>query len=164
MTANPIPSPVAAGGIVYLMGGFRECVLQDVSLEARGDATRSRAVLWEYNRDTPYLPSPLLYEGALYFLKSNENILTCLNVQIGAPYYARKRLDGIMGVCASPVAARGRVYIVGRNGTTLVLSHGPKYEVLAANVLDDNFDASPVIAGNELYLRGHRVLYCIAGE
>ena len=65
---------------------------------------------------------------------------------------------------ASPVAARGRVYIVGRNGTTLVLRHGPKYVVLATNVLNENFDASPVIVGNELYLRGHRSLYCISTE
>ena len=165
MTANPIPSPVAGGGIVYLMGGYRESILQAISLRAaRGDAVRSRAILWEYHQDTPYVPSPLLYEGALYFLKSNQNILTCLDSRTGTPFYTRQRLDGIEGVYASPVAARGRVYIVGRNGTTLVLRHGPKYEVMAANALNDNFDASPVIVGNELYLRGHRRIYCVATE
>ena len=165
MTANPIPSPVAANGVVYVMGGFRESVLLAVSLEkARGDAAQSKAVLWEYNQDTPYVPSPLLYEGALYFLKSNHNILTCLNARTGSPFYARQRLEGIASVYASPTAAQGRVYIAGRNGRTLVLKHGTKCEVLATNVLDDNFDASPAIVGNELYLRGHRSLYCIAGE
>jgi len=165
MTANPIPSPVAGGGIVYLMGGYRESILQAISLRAvRGDAARSRAILWEHNQDTPYVPSPLLYGGALYFLRSNQNILTCLDARTGAPFYTRQRLDGIEGVYASPVAARGRVYIVGRNGTTLVLRHGPKYEVLAANALSDRFDASPAIVAKELYLRGHRSLYCVAAE
>jgi len=43
MTANPIPSPVAANGVVYVMGGFRESVLLAVSLEkARGDAAQSK--------------------------------------------------------------------------------------------------------------------------
>lgn len=63
-----------------------------------------------------------------------------------------------------PSLARGRVYIVGRNGTTLILRHGTKYDILAANVLNENFDASPVIVGNELYLRGHRSIYCISTE
>jgi outer membrane protein assembly factor BamB len=165
MTANPIPTPVAGGGVVYVMGGFRESVLQAVSLDAaRGDAARSRAVLWEYDQDTPYVPSPLLYGGALYFLKSNQNILTVLDARTGAPLYRRQRLEGITGVYASPVAASGRVYVAGRNGTTLVLKHGPRYEVLAANVLDDRFDASPAIAGHELYLRGHRSLYCLSAN
>ena len=138
---------------------------QAISLRAaRGDAVRSRAILWDYHQNTSYVPSPLLYGGALYFLKSSQNILTCLDSRTGTPFYTRQRLDGIEGVYASPVAARGRVYIVGRNGTTLVLRHGPKYEVLAANALSDRFDASPVIVGNELYLRGHRSINCVASE
>ena len=59
---------------------------------------------------------------------------------------------------ASPVGAAGRVYITGRDGTTLVLRHGPTYEVLAKNTLDDGFDASPALVDNEIYLRGYRYL------
>lgn len=40
--------------------------------------------------------------------------------------------------------------------------HGPKFSVLATNRLNDEFDASPVIVGDEIYLRGHKNLYCIA--
>jgi hypothetical protein len=67
-------------------------------------------------------------------------------------------------VFASPVGAAGRVYVVGRDGNTVVLRHGPKLEVLAQNRLDDGFDASPAIAGNEMFLRGFRHLYAIAEE
>ena len=68
LTRNAIPSPVAAEGIVYLMSGFRGNVLQAVSLaSATGDISGSDAVVWEFNRDTPYVPSPLLYEDTLYF-------------------------------------------------------------------------------------------------
>ena len=45
---------------------------------------------------------------------------------------------------------------------TLVIKHGAKYEVLSSNKLDDNFNASPAIVGNELFLRGGTHLYCIA--
>jgi outer membrane protein assembly factor BamB len=165
MTANPIPTPVSANGIVYLMGGYRESVLQAISLDrAHGRASSSGAIVWEHAWDTPYVPSPLLYGGKLYFLKSNMNILTCLNAATGESYYSRQRLQNIQGVYASPVAAKDRVYVVGRNGVCAVIRHGPRFEVLATNRLDDSFSASPVIVGKDMYLRGHKYLYCITSK
>ena len=49
----------------------------------------------------------------------------------------------------------------GRDGTTIVIKHGPTYEVLAKNTLDDGFDASPALVDNEIYLRGYTYLYAI---
>ncbi len=46
-------------------------------------------------------------------------------------------------------------------GTTIVIKHGSTYEVLARNTLDDGFDASPALAGNDIYLRGYKYLYAI---
>jgi hypothetical protein len=43
-----------------------------------------------------------------------------------------------------------------------VLKQSEKLEVLATNKLDEQFEASPVVAGNELFLRGHEHLYCLA--
>ena len=43
-----------------------------------------------------------------------------------------------------------------------MLSALPKVETLAVNTLADQFDASPAVAGDELYLRGHANLYCVA--
>lgn len=65
-------------------------------------------------------------------------------------------------IFASPVGAAGRVYIPSRDGTTVVLKHGPAMEMLAENKLSDGFDASPALVDSEIYLRGHRYLYCIS--
>ena len=163
LTANSIPSPVAANGYVYLMSGFRGSEFRGIHLaEATGDITDSKAIAWEYNRDTPYVPSPLLYKGVIYFLKSNSGILTAFNVETGAAYYGPQRLQGVSGVYASIVGAGDRVYIAGRGGTVNVIQHGPEFKVLAVNKLNDNFNASPAIVGSELYLRGGQHLYCIA--
>jgi len=45
-----------------------------------------------------------------------------------------------------------------------VLRHGPKFEVLATNHLDDGFDASATLVENEIYLRGYRYLYSIGAH
>jgi outer membrane protein assembly factor BamB len=165
LTMNAIPSPVAGDGMVFVTSGFRGSRLRAVRIaEARGDITGSSAVVWTLDRDTPYVPSPLLYDGVLYILKSNNGILSVFDAKTGKPHYQLQRLDGVAEVFASPVGAAGRVYIAGRDGTTLVLRHGPTYEVLATNTLDDGFDASPALVDREIYLRGKRRLYCIAAN
>jgi outer membrane protein assembly factor BamB len=154
--------PVATENMVYITSGFRGNALQAIRLsDANGDISNSDAIAWEYNRDTPYVPSPLLYQGKLYFLKRNDGILTCLDAATGKVIYNRQRLDGIRGVYASPVAAGNRIYITSLNGTTLVIDDGPEFRVLSQNILDDSFAASPAVVDNELYLRGSNALYCI---
>jgi len=165
LTMNPIPSPVFADGVVYLMSGYRGNALRAIRLaDAKGDVTGTSAVLWEHNRDTPYVPSPLLYENNLYFLKSNSAILTTLDARTGQPLYGPLRLEGLSEVYASPVGAAGRVYLLGRDGNALVIENSPEFKILARNALDDGFDASPAIVGEEMYLRGYRSLYKIAAN
>jgi outer membrane protein assembly factor BamB len=73
------------------------------------------------------------------------------------------RLEGIRDfIFASPVAAAGRIYITGRDGTTVVLKQDADNAVLAVNRLDDVFSASPALVDREFYLRGERSLYCLA--
>jgi outer membrane protein assembly factor BamB len=166
LTMNPIPSPVVTPeGIVIAMSGFQGNDLKAIRLDqAFGDITGTDAIVWELDKNTPYVPSPLLYDGVLYFLKTNSGILSVFDAATGAPHYQLQRLEGVPNVFASPVGAQGRVYFPGRDGTTLVIRHGGAYEVLAANVLDDGFDASPALVDNEIYLRGYQYLYSIAGE
>lgn len=163
MTANVIPSPVSDDGLVYVTSGFRGNALKAIRpAGAEGDLTGTPAEVWSHDRDTPYVPSPLLYDGVLYFLKHNQGILSALDAASGKVFYGPERLEGVDGAYASPVAAAERVYVVGRDGTTAVLAAGPELEVLATNELDDRFDASPAIVGDTLYLRGRRYLYALA--
>jgi outer membrane protein assembly factor BamB len=162
LTMNPIPSPVAADGIVFATSGFAGNDLKAVRLaDARGDITGSSAIVWSMNRDTPYVPSPLLYDGILYLLKTNSGLLSAFDARTGSPHYRLQRLAGLSEVFSSPVGAAGRVYVTDRDGTTVVIRHGPKFEVLATNHLDDGFDASAALVDNEIYLRGYRYLYSI---
>lgn len=161
MTRNVIPSPVAAAGLVYVASGFRGSALQAIRLgAARGDIDGTEAIVWAMDRDTPYTPSPVLYRGTLYFLKVNSNILSAVDAASGTVHY-QERLEGLGDVFSSPVAAAGRVYVTDRRGRTAVLADGPSLKILAVNALDDEFDASAAIVGDEIYLRG-RNLYRIS--
>ena len=162
LTPLTIPSPVAEDGMVIATSGFNGSSLKAIRLaDARGDITGTSAIAWTLDRDTPYAPSPLLFDGVLYILKSNNGILSVFDAKTGTPHYRAQRLMDVPNMFSSPVGADGRVYFAGADGTTLVIRHGPKFEILASNVLDDGFMASPALVDNEIYLRGSKYLYCI---
>lgn len=162
LTPNAIPSPVAADGMVYIMSGFRGNALLAIRLGHTGDLTGTEAIAWSHHKSTPYVPSPLLYGDKLYFFAGNNGVLSCFDVKTGHALLDADRIEALPGIYASPVGASGRVYLVGRNGATVVIKHSGKLEVLATNRLEEKFDASPALAGKELFLRGHQYLYCIA--
>jgi len=119
--------------------------------------------VWKLNRLTPYVSSPLLYDDTLYVLRHNQNVLSRLDPTTGKPRGEPLRLDGINDfIFSSPVGAAGRIYVTGRDGTTVILRHDRENATLAVHHLDDSFSASAAVAGRELYLRGERFLYCIA--
>ena len=165
LSSNIVASPVAGDGMVYAGSSYEKRALLAIRLNgAQGDITGSGQVAWTRSRGTPYVPSPLLYQGSLYFLSHYQGILSRVNAKTGEDQPGPIRLQGIRNVYASPVGAAGRVYVTDRQGTTLVLSHTATPRVLAVNRLDDGFNASAALVDQELYLRGERNLYCITEE
>jgi outer membrane protein assembly factor BamB len=162
MTLNAIPSPVCDRQTAYLMSGYGGSAARAIALDASGDVTDTEKVLWKLGRGTPYVPSPLLANGRLWFTQANQGLLTTLDIATGRPILDRVRLNGLTSLYASPVAAAGRVYLLGRDGTMLVLRQSDQLEVLATNHLDDEFDASPAAVGKELFLRGEKFVYCLS--
>jgi outer membrane protein assembly factor BamB len=161
-TANVIPTPVIGFDMVICMSGYRGNAVQAIKLNAKGDVSGTDAIVWEVDDGTPYVPSPLLYGDKLYFGSSNRAIISCYNAKTGKPHFVEQDLDEMSGLYASPVGAADRVYIAGRGGMTTVIKNSDKFEPLATNKLDDNFDASPVIIGDNIYLKGKANIYCIA--
>jgi outer membrane protein assembly factor BamB len=161
LTGNVIPCPVVDGDHVICMSGYQGYSAIALPLAETGDITGSEKIRWKKERGTPYIPSPLLYEGLLFYNKSNQPILTCLDSKTGEVLFGPERVSPLSNIYASPVGAGGRVYLTGRNGKTMVLERSPKFKVLATNQLNERFDASPALAGRQLFLRGAKYLYCI---
>ncbi len=160
-TVNAIPSPVRIDDAVICMSGYRGSAAIAIPLETRGDVTgQSGRVIWSHGKDTPYVPSPLLYGDLLVFTKTLQPIASCLNARTGEVMREAVRLPRLKGLYASPTAAAGRIYFVGREGGVVVCRADASLEVLAEFSLPDGFDASPAIVGRQLFLRGRKTLYC----
>ncbi len=165
MTVNTIPTPLHHNGLVYLTSGYRGNLMQAINLaKAKGPINDTKAIAWTFDRHTPYVPSPVLYEDRICFIKHFKNIFTCLDAASGEVLYTEQRLEGITNVYASPVAAAGRFYIFAKDGRAIVLDAGREYKVLATNALDDPVNASPAIAGDEIFVRSDKYLYAISAQ
>ncbi|MSU25592.1 MAG: hypothetical protein EXS32_17440 [Opitutus sp.] len=163
LTGNVIPAPVTGHGLVYVTSGFQGFSMQAIKLTSRGDISASDNIVWNARKSTPYVASPVLSGDRIFMTKSTNEFLSCVNALTGEFHYQDQPLPGLRGgIYASPVAANGYLYVVGREGMVLVLKDAVTFEVVATNQLSDRIDASPVAVDKELFLRGHEFLYCIA--
>jgi outer membrane protein assembly factor BamB len=158
-----VASPVSDGEYVYLMNGYMGSAIQAIDLKsAKGNIDNSKAVTWISDKDAPYVPSPLLMGGKIYYLKGTNSGLTCTDAVTGKVYYKNKKAEGMGSAYASPVWANGNIYVMDRKGNCAVIIEETEFKVKAVNKLNDKFDASPAVAGNDLILRGFESLYCIS--
>ncbi|MEM7009886.1 MAG: PQQ-binding-like beta-propeller repeat protein [Verrucomicrobiota bacterium] len=166
LSDNVVASPIYSDGIVYALSSytFRAGFAIDLNGGASGDLTNTERILWRRKDRTPYIPSPVLYEGHLYYLGHYQGILTRAVAKTGEEPSGPFRLPGLREVYASPVAAADRLYFVDRSGITLVISNANEPEPLSINQLDDSFSATPALVDNELILRGEEFLYSISAK
>jgi outer membrane protein assembly factor BamB len=154
--------PVVGNGMVYVMSGYQGHSIQAIKLTSKGDVANTDNIVWHVRKSASYVPSPVLSGDRFYMCKGNDAYLSCLNALTGEFHYQDQTLEGVRGVYASPIVANGYLYVVGRDGTTMVLKDATQFEVVATNKLNDRVDASPVMLEKELFIRGHEHLYCIA--
>ncbi len=163
MSSNIVATPVYRDGVVYVGSSYEKRVLMAISIHgASGDITDSSRVLWTRTRGTPYVPSMLLYEDALYFLAHYQNVLTRVNGPSGKESPGAIRLGALRDIYSSPVGANGYVYITDLYGTTEVITHSEIPRTVAVNRLNERVAACLAIAGDQIFIRGESTLYCIS--
>jgi outer membrane protein assembly factor BamB len=104
----------------------------------------------------------VLHENKFYAL-TDTGMLSCFDATTGKPFYHQQRLPKPDSFKASPVGADGKLYSASESGEVFVVRMGEKFEVLATNMLDDQFFvASPLVVAGELFLRSQNQLFCIS--
>ena len=165
LPGNIVASPVGADGMVFAAGSYEKQTLLAIRLAgAKGDLAGTEQIAWQKNRSTPYVPSPLLYDGWLYYLRHYQGVLSRVNAKTGDEPRGPFRLGSVFNIYSSPVAAAGRIYVTDRNGKTLVMSNDAEPKAIMLNKLDDRFSASAALVGDAIFLRGEKFLYCIGGK
>jgi outer membrane protein assembly factor BamB len=160
---DAIPSPMRLDDLAIFLSGLQGDPVYAVPLGSSGDLSNTDRLAWRHGKGGPQISSAVLLGNRLFFIKGRTGVLTCLDARTGAVIIDQQRLAALNDIYASAVAAAGRVYFTGRNGTTVVLDAATdEVRILAENHLTETSSASPAIVGREIFLRGEKNLYCIA--
>jgi outer membrane protein assembly factor BamB len=150
-----VTGPVAALGMIYATQGMRQPLL---AVRPGGDGRRPPGdVVWQVSQGTPDSSTPVVC-GGLLMLVTNDGIARCLDAMTGRPQW-KQRLRG--NYRASPLAADGRIYFLNTQGLATVVAASRTYSLLAANQLDDETLASPIVSDGHIFIRGRKSLYCL---
>ena len=171
MSTFAVPSPLASGGLLYVMSGYTASALRpayairagatgDISLKP--DQTSNEYILWADRTLGTFHPSPLVYRGCYYILH-DRGFLTCNDPGTGKPIYPRQRISNDTATfTASPWAYNGKVFALSEDGDTFVFQSGPEFKVLGKNSLNEMALATPAVAGGSLVIRTVSKLYRIS--
>jgi outer membrane protein assembly factor BamB len=124
----------------------------------RGDITESH-VLWQVNRQLPYVSSPVAVSGRVFTMKYG-GLASCYDTKSGAVIFQGQRVDAPGDYYSSAVAAGGRIYVVSQKGTLVVLdASGDQVNVLSRNEMGEQVFSSPAVLDGVVYLRTEKHLY-----
>jgi hypothetical protein len=166
LTMNAIPSPVFGDGMVFATAGFQGNNLKAIRLEgARGDITGTPSIVWKSIAIHRMYPSPILYDGILYILRSNNGILSAFDANNGERALHGATTPRGSSECFCVTSRRCRTDLFswprGRHRRHFATARHLKYWPRTS--WDDGFDASPALVDRESFLKGNKVYcYCIA--
>ena len=156
---NPIPTPFAAHGMIYVANGHGgDAPVWAIRPEATGDITplkgerSSQYVVWSDHRNGAYIQTPLAYRDFLYS-GTNNGVLKCYDAKTGKMHYQERLALGTVGVSASPVAGDGKIYCADEEGNVFVIAAGAEYRKMRTNSLGEPVMATPAISEGVLYFR-----------
>ena len=128
-----------------------------IKMGGQGDQTDT-AIKWRYTKPVPQVPSTLLYKGVLYMI-NDSGILLSFDPATGEVLKQGRLHGAIDKYFSSPVAADGKVFLIGQGGEVSVLKAAGDWEILKVNSLDDEVFATPAIADGRIYVRTRSALY-----
>ncbi len=157
-----VPSPVVAPGFLFACGPKRETLVA-IPAGLRG-VTTTNVVAWRTDQYVPDVCTPLVYQGRLFVLDGDRQMLTCYR-----PATGDKVWQGKLGVreifSASPTGADGKIYCMSEEATIVVLSAGESFEILSTVALEEGPAMSSIVAaGGRLFVRTAKNLYCIGNK
>lgn len=147
-----IPTPVVAAGLIFCASGRAGPTLA-IRPGGRGDITDTH-IAWSTSRGSPFIPSPVAYDGYLYTINDMSGIITCFDAATGTVMWQQRLGRAIReGISASPVVVDNKVFVTSDDGVTFVLKTGPEFELLHTNDIGAQTLASPALVDGIWYIR-----------
>ena len=154
-----VPVPAIGNGVVFMSSSPGSPIIA-IKTDGKGDVTDSH-VVWSQSQNSPMTASFLYISPHLYTAHDN-GTFAAHDAATGEIIW-RSRLEGRPD--ASPIYADGKIYVTTHIGTTTVfrLNNDPANpaEVISVNETGETIQAGLAIAGNQIFIRTDKELWCI---
>lgn len=142
-TTECVTSTVTDGNLIFTSGGYPKNHISAVRADGSGE------VVWESNSRV-YVPSMLVREGHLYAVL-DAGVAACFESATGKELW-KGRIAGTFS--SSPVLVDDKIFVVNEAGHAYIFKASPEgFSLIGENQLGDECFATPVFAGNRIYLR-----------
>ncbi len=149
------PSAAYSDGVVFVAAENASATAIDIR-----DHGSEPKILWQWADALPDAASPLA-EGEYLIVPTAFGVVTCLAAKTGKVVWEQEFDEGFY---SSPVLVKDRVYLIDLSGKLHIFKLDRRFQLLGAPEIGEQAYATPAIAGDRIYLRGVRHLFCIAKQ
>jgi outer membrane protein assembly factor BamB len=159
---NPLvyTSPIYSEGIVLALGGYSGSALA-VKAGGAGDVTETHR-LW-HKPKTPQRIGSAVIHGDHYYILNDKGVAQCFELKTGKEIW-EERLRGKAKTSqnwSSLVLSEGKLFAVNQGGDAFVFRASPEFELLTTNALGEKVIGSMAVSDGDIFIRGHKNLWCI---
>lgn len=160
----PVPVPIVWKDLLYFNSAHgRHAPMMALYNHVEGeipypetDSTHSEHFAWFYDRGGAYMTSVVVYEGLLYRLRWNGNLVV-YDALSGEVMY--NEVVAPLSFIAAPVISDGRIYMVSEEGEVYVARTGKEYELLKVLPLGEISLVTPaLVPGMMIYRTASRLI------
>ena len=151
LSGDVAPSPAYAGGTI---------IVANESAKLSAISLASGTVAWSDEDYLPDVASPLATEDFVVTVNGS-GMVNCYDIGTGRRLWIHEFDESFY---PSPILAAGRIYAMDNGGTMHVFRASRKFVPVRDAKLGEESLATPAFAGDTMFIRGKRNLYCIGAK
>ena len=164
ISGNISPSVVSEGDVLFTTGGYPKKGAISIKGGGTGDVTDQ--ILWT-SKSFSYVPSPIVKDGLVYWVNDEADAYV-MDLKSGETV-TKNKVEGIaksrkFSFYASALRVGDKLVVTSRRDGVFVFDARKEFMQVGQNHLgdDSDFNATPALAKDALYLRSNKAIYCIA--
>ena len=161
---NISPSVISEGEVLFTTGGYPRKGSLAIKGGGSGDVTNK--ILWR-SKTFSYVPSSVHKDGLLYWVNDEASVIV-MDLEKGGTV-TKRSVEAIkkrrkFSFYASTVRVGDKLIAVSRRDGTFIFEADKEMKLVGINSLgdDSDFNATPALAKDAIYLRSNKAVYCIA--
>ncbi len=161
---NISPSVVSEGDLLFTTGGYPR--KGAIAIKGGGSGDMTENILWR-SKSFSYVPSPIVKDGHVFWVNDEANAFV-MDLKAGKNV-TKNKVEGIaksrkFSFYASVLRVGDKLVMTSRRNGVFIFEADPEMKQVGQNQLgdDSDFNGTPALAKDALYLRSNTAIYCIA--